>query len=281
MIQEVNFLSFMNRNENMHELIDRFNDNELNGEELKEFLELLKDDPTLRAEIRLDKELNEMLQDEGLLSLRKKIIEIRKDREDRGVVRRIFLLAASILVILVVSFILYLVLGLKTGNNKILQTNNGLANGLPINKNSSLELINRKNNPGKQQLMNDTLSKNEPGISGKQNQSLIAANYKPFPPFESLIGTHIRAEYFKLIEPLPGSHFKTNSTILFSWETDISHPLILEIMDNQGQLIFDSHPVRDKLLKVPSGRLKNGLFYFKILKEDEMVFFGKFSIEIK
>ena len=281
MIQKANFLSFMNRNENMHELIDRFNDNELNGEELKEFLELLKDDPTLRAEIRLDKDLNEMLQDEGLLSLRKKINEIRKDREDRGVGKKTFLLAASILVILVLSVILYLIIGLKTGNNKILQTNNSLANGLPINKNSSPELNNRKNNPGKQQLMNDKLSKNRPGISNKQNQPLIAANYKPFPPFESLIGTHIRAEYFKLIEPFPDSHFKTESTILFSWETDISHPLTLEIMDNQGQLIFDSHPVHDKSMKVPSGKLKNGLFYFKILKEDEMVFFGKFTIEIK
>ena len=84
-----------------------------------------------------------------------------------------------------------------------------------------------------------------------------------------------------MIEPFPGSHFKNSSTILFSWETDISHPLTMVIMDNQGQLIFDSHPVHDKSLKVPSGRLKNGLFYFKILKEDEMVFFGKFTIEIK
>lgn len=280
MIQEAKVLFFMNKNEKMHEWIDRFNDNELNGEELKKFLELLKNDPALRAELRLDKELNELLQDEGLLSLRKKIIEVRTKREDGGIGKKIFLLAASILVILVLSVILYLVVGLKTRNNKILQTNNSPANGLPVNKNSSPELNNRKNNPGKQQFMNDTLSMNRPGISNKQSQPLIAANYKPFPPFESLIGTHIRSEYFKLIEPFPNSHFKTKSLILFSWETDIFHPLTVEIMDNKGQLIFDSHPVHDKSLKVPSGTLKNGLFYFKILKEDEIVFFGKFTIEI-
>lgn len=271
----------MNKNEKIHEWIDRFNDNELKGEELKEFLELLKNEPALRAEVRLDKDLNEMLQDEGLLSLRKKIIEIRENHEDKGIGKKIFLLAASILAILVLSATLYLFVGVKTRNNKILQTNNSPASGLPVNKNSFPELNNRKNNPGKQQFMNDTLSGNRPGISSKQNQPLIAVNYKPFPPFESLIGTHIRSEYFKLIEPFPGSHFKTKNTILFSWETDISHPLTMEIMDNQGQLIFVSNPLHDKSLRVPSGRLKNGLFYFKILKEDEMVFFGKFTIEIK
>lgn len=271
----------MSKNEKIHEWIDRFNDNELNGEELKDFLELLKDDPALRAELRLDKELNELLQDKGLLSLRKRIIQVRKDREDRGTGRKVFLLAASVLIILVLSVVLYLVVGLKTRDDKILQTNNNPANGIRVNKNSSPELKYGKNNPGKQQLINDTLSKNRHGIFNHQNQPLIASSYKPFPPFENLIGTHLRSEYFKLIEPFSGSHFKTGSTILFSWQTDISHPLTLVIMDNQGQRIFDSHPVHDQSLKVPSGILKNGLFYFKILREDEMVYFGKFTIEIK
>jgi hypothetical protein len=271
----------MNNNEKSHEWIDRFNDNELNGDELKEFLERLKDDPVLRAEVRLDRELNEMIQDEGVLSLRKKIINLRKKEEGRGRNNMIILLAASILIIMVLSVLLYLVAGLNSKKDKSLQTDNKPANEFPINKSTSPGLNAGKNIPGKESFINDTLSKNTPELSNKQNQTLVAANYKPFPPFESLIGNHLRSEYFKLAEPLQGSYFRTKGPIRFSWETDISHPLILVIMDNHGQRVYESHILHEKSLKVPAEKLDNGLFYFKILKEGEILFFGKFSIEIK
>jgi hypothetical protein len=118
-------------------------------------------------------------------------------------------------------------------------------------------------------------------ISNKQNSSLIAASYKPMPSFESLIGTHIRSDNFKIKGPSTSAHFKKGSTILFEWETEITHPLSLEVIDNHGKIVFDSQPVYDKFLKLSSGDLNEGLFYFKILKDDEIVFFGKFFIDKK
>ena len=84
MTQEAKSFFFMNKNEKIHEWIDRFNDNELTGDELSEFLELLKVDEALKAEVRLDKDLNEFLQDEGELSLRKKIMEVSESKENKG-----------------------------------------------------------------------------------------------------------------------------------------------------------------------------------------------------
>jgi hypothetical protein len=269
----------MNKNEKIHEWIDRFNDNELTGDELSEFLELLKVDEALKAEVRLDKDLNKFLQDEGEMSFRNKIIEVSKSRENKGSAIRIILLAASITLIVVLAVILYLVVGVKPRTDRNLRTNINTENRIPATEKSAPGLNNGMTITINQQSGADSLSKT--GLrTGKQNQLLLASGYTPFPPFESLVGTQVRSGFFRLIEPHSGSQFKTKCTIPFSWETDSSHPLALVIMDNQGQLVFDSHPFRGKSIKLPSGKLKNGLFYFKILKDDEMLYFGKFTIEI-
>src|ERR1039457_2840799 len=116
MIHEAKVLSFMNNIDQIHEWIDRFNNNELDGKELQEFQELLKYDPVLRSEVRLDKELNDMLQQEDLLALRKTIMKVRNDRGNRGPGKKIILLAASILILLIISVLLYLVAGLNPGH---------------------------------------------------------------------------------------------------------------------------------------------------------------------
>jgi hypothetical protein len=279
MIPGVKVLSFMNNAEKNHEWIDRFNDNELEGDELKEFLELMKNDPVFRAEVRLDKELNEILQEEDILELRKKIKEVRNDRENRGLSKRSILFAASIMIILVLSVFLYLVISVKTRNDMNLQGKNSSAKGFDITRDASSSLNDGKNIPVKPTARNDTHTTKGPVTSNNQNQLLIAS-YKPFPPFESLIGTHVRSDNFKMTGPSPGARFKSTAPILFSWETDKPLTLTLEIMDNKGTLVFDLHGISDKSIKIPYGKLKDGLFYFKILKEDEIVFFGKFTVEI-
>jgi hypothetical protein len=280
MIPEVKVLSSMNNVQKKHEWIDRFNENELEGDELKEFLELMNNDPVLRAEVKLDKELNEMLQEEGILELRRKISEVRNRRENQGLSKRVILLAASILILLATSVFLYLAIRVKTGNDRSLQGNNHPAKGPGITRDVAPALNNGKDIPGKQPAAGDTQTKNRPGIFTNQNQVLIAS-FQPFPAFESLIGTHVRSGNFKMTAPPPGARFTTSSPILFSWELDKPGTVTLEIMDNKGELVSDLHGIQDRSIEIFPGKLKNGLFYFKILKEDEIVFFGKFTLELK
>jgi hypothetical protein len=277
MIHGVNFY-FMNDIEKIHDWIDRFNDNELNDAELEEFRELLENDPVLRAEVRLDKELNEMLQDEGLMSLQEKISVARSNyRDKRSTGYRRLLLAASIVGIVALSVALYLIVGIKTSNNK-------------VNQNTPFQALQpgKKNSTGqdagnviveKRLASKDSLSVSGKEISGRQNQMLAQAEYKPYPPFESLIGTHLRSGDFRFVNPAQGSHFNGESSIVFSWTTENPHALSLKIMDNHGRLIFDSHPIRGKSYTIKERTLGKGLFYFKIMEEDEIVYFGKLMIE--
>ena len=73
----------MSDREKLPELIDRFNNGKLTGEKLTAFLEMLKTNPRLREEVRLDSDLNEILANMDILELRQKILSIQQNRQKR------------------------------------------------------------------------------------------------------------------------------------------------------------------------------------------------------
>ena len=269
----------MNKFENIHDWIDRFNENELTDEEVKEFETLLREDPSLQAEVRLDKELNEMLQDEDLLSFRTAIHEAGKKQERKGNHRKIFLLAASLLLFVILPVVLFLVLATGHGNLKDLRVNQNGGSGQEARKNHAPDAYSKDGQYENRQIVSDSIA----GISQEKpgdHKPLIAdANFKPFPPYESLTGTRIRSEKFTLLRPASGSHFHSGDTIIFSWQASNPHQLTLQIMDNHGKAVRNLNPSGEMQIKIPPGSLHKGLFYFKIMKEDNIVFFGKFILD--
>ena len=130
-----------------------------------------------------------------------------------------------------------------------------------------------RNKPG-----NENIADHPPKQKPKEN-TLLADNYQPFPAFESLIGTHIRSGYFRLINPKESDHVSEKKAIGFTWETGITQELTLRIMDNTGTAVFESQPTTLKGLEVPVGKLKNGLYYFKMMEGSQIIFFGKFYLD--
>jgi hypothetical protein len=99
----------MSDREKLPELIDRFNSGDLKGKELTAFLEMLRANPRLREEVRLDADLNNILADTDTIELRKKVLSLKKHRQNRqSNDLRLFLIAASLLLLIGLEVLLLL-----------------------------------------------------------------------------------------------------------------------------------------------------------------------------
>ena len=70
------------------ELIDRFLNGELKGQELKDFEERLKTDDLLQKELHLEKELNTVISDEDTLNFREEVIQVRENMKKEDLSNR-------------------------------------------------------------------------------------------------------------------------------------------------------------------------------------------------
>ena len=267
----------MNEQEKLPEWIYRFARNELHGKELEEFLALLNKDPQLRNELHLEKDLNEILAEKEIISLRKKIAKIKKSKEDRGTWLVIYLLAACAVVLL--GLTVYYIYSWNELRKKIM---------VPVHEfsltDTSFKHKMEEIKPNQMEIdkatIDSALARERRGDSSirKRVRAMLATNYNPYPPFESLVGEITRSGFFKLLYPKTGESFKIGNEIAFSWDSDLSHNLTLEITNNKGLTVYRSAELTSKTLKVGSSKLIPGLYYFKFLENDEMVYFGKFSI---
>lgn len=260
----------MSDREKLPELIDRFNNGKLTGEELTAFLEMLKTNPRLREEVRLDSELNEILANEDILELRQKILTIQKNHQKRkGPDLHFFLLAASLLLLI--------------GTEVLLFMNNAHRN--PSNRTTLIP----KHQPGSKQvpvsikvehpvIPIDTVNKGK-SIIDRKTETKLAASFRKNPSFEKMIGSTRHAGYFRMDAPIIGYRFSEKAVIRFEWILEGQAEIDLKIMDNTGTSVHESVSLSKNKYSLPPGTLKRGLYYFKVLQNDEIVFFGKFVVE--
>lgn len=264
----------MTDKENLPEWIDRFTNNELEGDELQKFIEMLRSDPELRKEVKLDHDLNVMLLDEDMLEFRKKLMShLKKDGHQRLSPGQL-LLAATLLLLIGIGFLIY-----KTGLNgdmNIVNQKISMVNPDSIDKDSIPDLQIAVSSV-KKKIDKDTLS--DPGKPSviHRNQRILASNYIPYPAFESLVGTKMRSWEFLLVAPKQ-IRIQKGSDIRFQWETRRELNVSLKIMDNRGNLVYDGKPGITKILEIKENKLNPGLYYFKFLANDEIIYFGKFEI---
>ncbi len=257
----------MSDREKLPEWIDRFNNNELEGEELERFLALLKKNPKIQAEVDLDRDLNQVLKDEELLELRKKIQKVRErgnrtrpGDSDPGL--RIWLMAALIVVLVGTVFLIFWL----TRAPGIIATREQLTRqDTLIEREKSLPAVRQK----------DSTTVKKPV---RQNLQL-AQNLTPYPPLESLVGTVTRGSSFRLIKPLNSSIILQSSELEFLWKKDENEKVALTILDNTGKPVMGPILTADDHEKIKASRLKPGLYYFRIVNKDELIYVGKFTIK--
>ena len=252
------------------ELIDRFNNGELSGEELAAFQELLKANPRLRNEVRLDKELNDILADSDLLEFRKKILSVQKKRlNKKGPGLQSYLLAASLLFFIGIEILLFM----NNPRQNMLNRSGAVTNNQQVIK----EVVPGKNIE-KVQINSKAQDEKKDKISKKTKQ-IIAASFKINPSLENIIGATRNEGAFKMESPKMGARLSENKNIIFIWSIHNEENNILKILDNSGSEVYTSGLIKEKSYTLSPGILKKGLFYYKIMEKDEIVFFGKFYIE--
>jgi hypothetical protein len=261
----------MSDREQLPELIDRFTNGSLTGIELTAFLDMLKTNPRLSEEVRLDHELNEILSNQDILELRQRIIAVQKTGHRRkGPDLQLLLLAASLLLLIGTEVLLLLNKSYLSNpvTNHLLKTRK---QPVPAhNKTKETVLMPETETPvaGTKSSLNDHKKKTE-----------LTANFYKNPAFENMIGATRQALSFRMNAPLSNTCFKQSDLISFEWIIEDGAEINLKIMDNTGLSVHESPVLTKNKYSLPPGSLKNGLYYFKVMHDDEILYFGKFLVK--
>ena len=110
---------------------------------------------------------------------------------------------------------------------------------------------------------------------------LLAENYKPMIQFELLVGSVTRSNQFRLIAPATNLQIDAGNPVRFEWgHQNKAHPVTIALMNNRGALVFETLLLQEDtyiyILKTKT--LHKGLYYWKIMIDDEMVIMGKLTL---
>jgi hypothetical protein len=275
----------MKEQEELSGWIDRYRNNELSVEELETFRELLKNNPLLRKEERIDKELDEILEDQDEIELRRKIRDITnkkmKDKDKPGLWNPILLLAATILLFIVSAFMIRFIPRVTRHPAPRVQQLAGVTKDTPArtpfreevvpadtgrtNRVEQKQIARTKTLPTRTRLIRDT--------------HLLAANYQPNPLLENLVGSVTRNVAIDVRKAPETVIQMGKGTILFKWDAFSADSLRLRIMNNRGRMVLDTVADTTGRVSISSGRLQDGLYYYKYSFRDDILYFGKFTLK--
>jgi len=247
--------------------ITRYHEGTLDGTELDQFLELLEKDVSLRAETELDKELSDFLQDRDLLEFRKFLDKSgNKKNPDLGI--RFLLIAASLLFLLAMAggWIYLYASGYKRFFHDV-DLEKAVTN-VPSRKNLHMPLVLRKS----------------PGYNGNnlwehpRKQILLSSAYKPLPYLEGLVGMVTRAEKFSSLAPGFLIRVHPGEPVQLTWEPPTVRSVSLELFDNKGKKVAEYRNITGGEVILETTRLTKGLYYWKFLQDDTLLFVGKILI---
>ncbi len=257
----------MKSDEHLHEWISRYNEGTLKGDELERFRRILKSDPDVRLETNLDKELTEFLKDGELLAFLKVVDEVRYGRR-RGNRIYYFLIAAVMLIFMTIgSFWIY---------NYTLEG----FNRFPVAFSQGKDILDVEDTPSGSAFSHWT----SPGYPGSQrirddiDKELLAANFTPLPYMEGLIGVAMRSTNVSLESPEFSIHIYSGDTVIFQWAGVGDATPSIEIIDNLGKKLWAFETLSGGEMKLGTSKWARGLYYWKFLAENDLVWVGKITV---
>ena len=174
-----------------------------------------------------------------------------KDSQIRFYIR----IAASVLIIIAVSWVVLVYLGAKKGSEE----------RLIAQKEDSLK-------PKKQTISLDNDTSKKIQVADHYEDT----NYKEYPSFETLVGQEYRTDGIDVVSPGNSSNFKIGEKIIFRWLKKDIKMLNLAIFDNKGKIVFEQQVAPTFTFK---SQLAPGLYYWQLETESEAIYTGKFAIK--
>ncbi|MCK9422994.1 MAG: hypothetical protein M0Q38_10375 [Bacteroidales bacterium] len=256
----------MNDNEIHSDWIDRYHENELSPSELSRFNEIKRQSRILRAEVSVDRCLNDILADPDSLEFFRKVKTITQQRKSHTRFDPLLLAAASVLFLVTIGLILYL----------LFKDNPGW-----IDSKNKITMLRKTNHSGPftffQPNPADSIGKVAPAARGELVFHLrLEPDFKSLPELELLVGANTRTTTFKLIAPMTRQQIPAGSVINFTWDNeDNTQPVIISILNNRGKNIFETPGIQGNSYLLDTDDFQKGLFYWRITMEDELIMVGK------
>jgi len=269
MIQTVNLLYIMKNQEVQSDWIDRYHENVLNQAELKKFTGLYEMNGVLRAEVEIDRRLNELLADPETLDFYQKINAVGHKQGRKGHQGLLWLMAASFLVLFTVGALLYLL---------------GKPGPVAGSFDRSQERVQHSGISGtpSQESFPELAIAEKPSIVFGDKVLLpysAVSSYEVLPELELLVGAHTRTLTFRLQAPAPELQRAVGSEVVYLWENAGSGlSVTITILDNRGQCVMKTKPIEGNSYLLDTGGFQKGLYYWKITVEDELIMLGKLKL---
>lgn len=252
----------------MNELIDRYTANEMGDAERSNFEEILRTNPLLRAEVRLDMEITRCLEDQQTLRFVEQLLMLRKQNGKKGFHWQYLLLAASFL--LLVALGVFLV-------NRLEWENSGFYRQI-----GQSEIQNKQASKHPIACFRRHHGEQKPTPAARREwikNRTLALRYRPLPEYELLIGSISRSFSFKVISPSCRLSLPSHSTIPFEWETQGTCSfLVLQITDNLGKKIFETAPIQGFTFNLNTDTFARGRYYWKLIGDENLVAMGYFIL---
>ncbi|MEI7660944.1 MAG: hypothetical protein WCK34_02040 [Bacteroidota bacterium] len=250
--------------------IDRYNDQELGEPERSYFQQQMNNNPLLRAEVFIDSKLNTFLQDEEMLELMGRINTVALKAGKHRFLVKWLRLAAAILCLAAIGAAVYLI-GRKPESAPVLS---GQRTILPLKKpvhENPLDERVVENGP-----LTNPLSLDKDGIL---REPLLADNFKPMAELELLAGSVTRAAPFRLVLPSANVTALKGLPVDFRWTPGNTRlPVNLVLLNNHGIVVFDTSCISGNEYRMETAVFPQGLYYWKIIYDDELVFMGKLTL---
>jgi hypothetical protein len=227
----------MKDSEKLNEWIDRYQSGELDGEELSRFLTILENDPLLRRELQIDRDLDILIARGDLIEITEKIGLARQKQGGLWFGKLPFLIAASLLLLVTIGLVVML---------------------------------------GTDHLRNDHDSRAGEGSPNRQSGIYAAVNFAPLHEFEALVGAVTRGPSCKLLQPASRIIERSGSEILFEWTDPGSQAMVtIELFDNRGNRVCKSGMIAGTHYRLMTRALAPGLYYWKLIIDEELITMGR------
>jgi len=248
--------------------IDRYCDDDLNEIEKQLFRSNLGRNSLLRKEFLVEARLNRFMEDKDTIELMKKIQNIASKPYLK--IRRfiLYMAAASFLCLVAFGVAYYLMRSNPATMIRVSEKNVKSAqdkrSGIPLSTN---------------RIREEWIIENITPVTRRElaARTVSSEYYKPMLEYELLVGAVTRTPSVRVVSPPSEVKTRLNFPIQFKWAADNNTvPVNISIINNHGKTIFTSPAiVQSQTYILETSQLGIGLFYWKLLFDDEIIMMGK------
>ncbi len=252
--------------------MDRYIDGDLSESERQLFQLNLRRNSLLRKELLLDAQLNRFMEDTETIELMRKI---RKITDKPGLVNRkytIAMIAASVFCLIVFGASYLLLRQDPSDSLLVYQKNMVQENYIPDGPRSVVQKIRDVRKIPKVSLGYSQKLALRPGMDD---------NFTPMVEYEPLVGAVTRSSGIVVISPEPEVKTYLNHAVPFEWGGLIASDSVnIVIVNNKGTSVLSSSlSAQSRKYLLETGKTGRGLFYWKVLVNDEIIMMGRIIVE--